>query len=89
MIMDGKLDANLKDALLKSLEDYSEPKTENNEKTSIMENTSYLDKTNPASPNPDGGKLTTRQLLKELRLRGVNFDNLTITVRQEINLDEI
>lgn len=89
MIMDGKLDANLKDTLLKSLEDYSGPKTENNEKTSIMENTSYLDKTNPASPNPDGGKLTTRQLLKELRLRGVNFDNLSITVRQEINLDEI
>ena len=48
-----------------------------------------LDRTNPDSELDGLGNVTTRALLKELKLRGVEFDNLTITVRKSISMDEI
>lgn len=48
-----------------------------------------LDNTNPNSKNEYLGGLSTRILLKELRDRGIEFAGLSITVRQEININDI
>ena len=59
----------------------------NNEIT--MNENNYLDRTNPASANAAAGALTTRELIRELKSRGLSFDNLRITIVQDINTDEI
>ena len=48
-----------------------------------------LENTNPTSPDPKAGELTTLALLQELKRRGVEFQNLTITVKASLSLDEI
>jgi hypothetical protein len=48
-----------------------------------------LENTNPSSPDPKAGALTTLALLQELKRRGVEFQNLTITVKASLSLDEI
>lgn len=64
--------------------------TENNDNDMANENIN-LDTTNPASSNEAAGKLTTRELLKELKERGVTFQGLEVpvTVRCSVSLDEI
>jgi len=52
-------------------------------------NASYLDETNPGSDNQAAGQLTTRELLKELSGRGVTFDGLAITIKQDIDINAI
>lgn len=54
-----------------------------------MNETNYLDSTNPASANAAAGALTTRELIRELKNRGLSFENLRITIVQDINTDEI
>ena len=49
----------------------------------------FLDNTNPSSANPTAGTLTTRELIRELRSRGVEFENLTITIRKTIDVNEL
>ena len=58
-----------------------------NNNTVTMNN--YLDFTNPDAENQAAGALTTRELLRELKARGVSFDNLQITIKSNINIDEI
>ena len=61
----------------------------NKENTTIMNETNYLEETNPGSENATAGALTTRELLKELKSRGISFDNLEITIRKSININDI
>ncbi len=49
----------------------------------------YLDLTNPDSENKATGCITTRELLKELKSRGLSFGKVEITVKQEVDLDSI
>lgn len=65
--------------------------TDNNqsENDSKMEKKDILERTNPGSSRPELGQYSTRELLRELKERGVEFDNLTIIVRESISLDEI
>ena len=49
----------------------------------------YLDKTNPTSENEKAGVLTTRELIKELNSRGVSFEKLSITIKQDIDISNI
>lgn len=65
------------------------PAKENPQTNMNMENS--LDNTNPSSENKVLAEITTRELLKELRDRGVQFENLTIPVvtRMTVSLDQI
>ena len=62
---------------------------ETKEKHKEMKETDILEQTNPESEFLSLRTLTTRTLLKELIARGVQFDNMTITVRKTITPDEI
>ena len=59
------------------------------ENNNIVMDKNYLDLTNPASENSAAGEITTRELLRELKARGVSFDGLQITIKSDINIDEI
>lgn len=50
-----------------------------------------LDAVNPNSSNPAMKDFTTRELLKELKERGVTFEGISVPViiRQAVSLDEI
>ena len=63
--------------------------TGNNNKNEKDMEKDILNLTNPESENAVTGACTTRELLKELKSRGVQFDNLTIVVKQSINTDDI
>lgn len=65
------------------------PKETDNKTTHTMNDKDILDSFNPESPFPFLATASTRDLLKELKLRGVEFKDLTITVRKSINMDEI
>lgn len=54
-----------------------------------MNTDNILDRTNPGSGNPAAGALTTREMLRELKDRGVSFTGLDITVRTVIDIDSI
>lgn len=63
---------------------------ENNPKNNdTMPNTDFLDAANPTSPDQALAPVSTRNLLKELKRRGVEFENLTITVKKSIDMNEI
>ena len=63
---------------------------ENNPKINDnMPNTDFLDAANPSSPDQALAPVSTRNLLKELKRRGVEFENLTITVKKSIDMNEI
>lgn len=64
-------------------------KNEEIKKESTMNENNFLDQKNPGSANPAAGELTTRELLKELKSRGVSFDNLEITIRKSIDFNDI
>ena len=49
----------------------------------------YLDFDNPGSANPEAGKLTTRELLKELKERGYEWTGLYRTIRQAVDDDDL
>lgn len=63
----------------------------NQENTANMPETNPLDLTNPASGNAAAGALTTRELLRELKGRGVTFQGVEVPVvtRQSVNMDDI
>ena len=54
-----------------------------------MPQNDILDQFNPNSDYPFLATVSTRDLLKELKARGVGFDNLTIIVRKSIDINEI
>ena len=54
-----------------------------------METKNILENTNPGSTDKAAGELTTRQLLLELKARGVQFKDLTITVKKTIDYEEL
>lgn len=66
----------------------SNKKNNENMKNDAMNN-NYLDLTNPNAENKAAGALTTRELLRELKARGVSFDGIQITIKSDINIDEI
>lgn len=59
------------------------------ENTDAMSNP--LDSTNPSSPDKTLGEKTTRELLRELKNRGVKFGNVSVPVviSKEVSMDEI
>lgn len=82
-LLKGKFTGIVHDALKETINE----ELKNNENT--MNDNNYLDSTNPASANAAAGELTTRELIRELKSRGISFDNLRITIVQDINIDEI
>lgn len=54
-----------------------------------MDTKNILDLTNPGSEIKGAGELTTRELIRELKERGVTFTDLEITVRATITMNEI
>ena len=66
----------------------SNKKSNENMKNDTMNN-GYLDLANPNAENKAAGALTTRELLRELKARGVSFESLQITIKSDINIDEI
>lgn len=74
----------LKDAIKRYNKENEEIKKEN-----TMNENNFLDQKNPGSANPAAGELTTRELLRELKSRGVSFDNLEITIRKSIDFNDI
>ncbi len=60
-----------------------------NPKKQITMETNFLDLTNPTSSDITCSNLTTRQLLRELKERGISFDNLTITIKKKIDINSI
>lgn len=81
------------DEALKSFDESIAKITESNDNNDTKENetmeTNYLDRNNPGSDNQAAGLLTTRELLKELSGRGVTFDGLAITIKQDIDINAI
>jgi len=82
-LLKGKFTGIVHDAIKETINE----ELKNNENT--MNENNYLDSTNPASANAAAGALTTRELIRELKSRGLSFDNLRITIVQNINTDEI
>lgn len=82
-LLKGKFTGIVHDAIKETINE----ELKNNENT--MNENNYLDSTNPASANAAAGALTTRELIRELKSRGLSFDNLRITIVQNINADEI
>ena len=62
---------------------------DNPKSNNTMDKKTVLDRVNPASENPALREISTRELLKELKARGAEFQGLAITVRQEVSFDEI
>ena len=54
-----------------------------------MPQNDILDQFNPQSNYPFLATVSTRDLLKELKARGVSFDNLAITVKKAIDINDI
>lgn len=81
----------LSQGLKNAIKRYNEENKKNEEikKESTMIDINYLDQKNPGSANETAGGLTTRELLKELKSRGVSFDNLEITIRKTIDINDI
>lgn len=73
-------------ALIKQIFNTEKPKNNN-----TMPEKNSLELTNPASSNAAAGALTTRELLRELKERGVTFQGVEVPVvtRQSVNMDEI
>ena len=69
----------------------NENKTDMKEKTTPSVNQTPLNNVNPSSEKEELRGVTTRELLKELKGRGVEFTGLSVPVvtRQEVSLDEL
>lgn len=76
-------------AIKEAADGYFSQTKENNKTTNDMPENNYLDCRNPSSDIPGAGELTTRQLLRELIDRGVTFTDLNITIKRNINIEEI
>lgn len=78
-------------------EDEDEDETEyitNNKNIGIMEEIATIDSLNTANPSSDNAQLkdvTTRELLRELKARGVEFGDITIPVvtRMSVDINEL
>lgn len=82
-LLKGKFTGIVHDAIKETINE------ELKKRENTMNENNYLDSTNPASANAAAGALTTRELIRELKSRGLSFDNLRITIVQNINTDEI
>lgn len=76
--------------LYEALAEYQDKNDNDYNMKSSMSALNVLDRTNPLdSADERLADITTRDLLRELKSRGVSFSNLEITVRETINLEEI
>lgn len=81
----------VRDAILEAAAEHLKKRNNNNtdKKTKDMNGKDIIDMTNPESGDERLRDLTTRELLSELKDRGVTFTGLAITIRKEIDINEI